>query len=247
MNGLRAPIELMLFDLGGTLFHEKGPWDELYRRADAELWKVLHGAGAALEPPRIYGTAETLIQYYSKLDSPDLSEPTTFRVLDALLRQEGIALEQEALRAGLRAMYAVTQPNWQADEDVIPTLRRLKHDGLRIGAVSNGADDENTHALVDRSGVRPYLEFTISSAAFGKRKPDPGIFRVALDHFGVPPERAVMVGDNYEADILGAHRTGMQAIWMTRHVGRPLPAATQGEPEAVVPALSAIPPLLQGV
>jgi FMN phosphatase YigB (HAD superfamily) len=68
-----------------------------------------------------------------------------------------------------------------------------------------------------------------------------------LDHFGIPPERAVMVGDNYEADILGAHGTGLQAIWITRHVERPLPAPTQDAPEAVVQVLSEIPRLLQAV
>ncbi len=241
---IRQPIEVVLFDLGGTLFHEIGPWDGLYRRADDELWKVLHGAGVDLGPRDLYGDDDTLFAFYTKHQSPGLAETTMASVLDQLLRSKGFALDAETLRSGLRAMYAVTQTNWRAEDDTIPTLRQLRSRGFRIGAVSNGSDDDNTQALIDNSGVRPYLEFLISSAAFGRRKPDPAIFRLALDHFQVAPEHAIMVGDNYEADVVGAHGAGMQAIWITRRVKPPLPEMAEGEPEAIVEALSEIPPLL---
>lgn len=247
MPGLRGPIELVLFDLGGTLFHELGPWGELYRRADAELWKVLRREGVSMAPHDLYGDAETLFELYARNQSPDLNERPMAAFLGELLRASGMGLNEGTLRAALRGMYAVTQPNWGVEDDAISMLQRLKADGFRIGAVSNGADEDNTQSLVDKSGVRPFLETVVSSAAFGRRKPDPGIFRAALRHFGTRPERAVMVGDNYEADILGAHGVGVQAIWFTRHVGRPLPETAQGEPEAVVEALSQIPALLPAI
>src|SRR5258708_11687266 len=84
--------------------------------------------------------------------------------------------------------------------------------------ISNAADDENTQTLIDKGGFRPYLEFIVSSAAFGKRKPDPGIFRVALDHFKLPAAEAVMVGDTLDADIAGARGVGMNSIWITRRL-----------------------------
>ncbi len=242
---MRRPVELVLFDLGGTLFYEAGPWPDLYRRADAELWSVLRRAGVGLAPPGLYGGAGTLFECYNGHPSPDLRETTMLVFLDDLLRAKGYALDEETLRAALRAMYAVTQGNWRVEDDTIRTLRLLKSDGFRIGAVSNGADDENTQALVDRSGVRPYLEFLVSSAACGWRKPDPRIFRLALDHFSIPPERVVMVGDNYEADVVGGHGAGMQAIWITRRVAPPLPEMSRGTPEATVATLSEIPPLLE--
>ncbi len=242
---IRQPIEVVLFDLGGTLFHELGPWDGLYLRADEELWRVLHRAGVALGAHDVYGGDDTLFGVYTSRQSPDVAERTMGSFLDDLLHSKGVEIDEETLRAGLRAMYAVTRTNWRAEDDAIPTLQQLSRRGFRIGAVSNGSDDENTQALVDKSGVRPYLEFLISSAAFGRRKPDSGIFRLALDHFRIAPERAIMVGDNYEADVLGAHGVGMQAIWITRRVSPPLPEMAQGEPEAIVQTLSEIPPLLE--
>ena len=64
----------------------------------------------------------------------------------------------------------------------------LKSRGYRIGLISNAADDDNTQALVDKGMFRPYLEYIVSSAAFGMRKPHPDIFRSALKHLGVSPE-----------------------------------------------------------
>lgn len=244
---INQPVELVLFDLGGTLSYERGSTEALYPRADAALWQALHAAGVTVEPRELYGGARTLLEFYytAHRTDADLSEPTIRAVLDALLQQRGFRLEEETLRAALRLMFSITQANWEPETDSVPTLRLLKSRGYRIGVVSNVSDEENMQVLIDKAGQRPYLEHIVSSAAFGKRKPDPGIFRAALRCFGTQPERAVMVGDNLEADILGAHGAGMQAIWITRRVARPLPETIQGAPEAIVEALSDIPPLLE--
>jgi putative hydrolase of the HAD superfamily len=141
-------------------------------------------------------------------------------------------------------MYAVTQSNWYPEEDAIPTLETLKRRGFHLGLISNAADDENTQTLIDKGGFRPYLEFILSSAAFGKRKPHPAIFKAALEHFGVKANQAVMVGDLKETDILGAHQTGMRSIWITRRV-KNKDTAIKVEPDAVVSTLSEIPGLLE--
>jgi HAD superfamily hydrolase (TIGR01509 family) len=243
---IKQPIELVLFDLGGTLSYEKGSTEALYPRADMALWKVLHEAGVTAGPDQLYNGARTLLELYYTVHrtDADLNEPTILAVLDGLLQQKGFRLEKQALRAALRSMFSITQTNWAPEADSVPTLRLLKSRGYRIGVVSNVSDEENMNVLIDTGGLRPYLEHVVSSAAFGKRKPDSGIFRAALSLFGTGPRRAVMVGDNYEADILGAHGAGMQAIWITRRSPRPLPATAQRAPEAVVEALSEIPPLL---
>jgi putative hydrolase of the HAD superfamily len=57
------------------------------------------------------------------------------------------------------------------------------------------------------------------------RKPDARIFRAALDRLGVPAERTVMVGDNLEADIVGARRVGMRTILLTRPGAKRLAAS----------------------
>jgi HAD superfamily hydrolase (TIGR01549 family) len=237
---IRQPVDLVLFDLGGTLIYEAGPWDGLFARADRELWRALHDSGVKTEARDIYEGSENLFDLYYKLHRSGLDEPTTAGVLDTALRSKGFALHPDQLRAALRAMFAVTQANWLPEEDAASTLDALQRAGYHLGLISNASDDDNTQLLVDKVGVRPFLEYISSSATYGRRKPDAGIFRAALDHFGVPAERAVMVGDSYEADILGAQEAGLQAIWITRRLSQPpLPSAAD-RADAVVSTLSQI-------
>ena len=120
----------------------------------------------------------------------------------------------------------------------------MKRNGFKIGLISNAADDDNTQALIDKARLRPYLEYVVSSAKFGRRKPDAGIFRSALEFFGASPAEAVMVGDTPEADIVGAHGVGMQGISITRRAAAPAAGSQEIGADAVVSTLSEIPALL---
>ncbi len=244
---MTSAIRLVLFDLGGTLFHEVGPWPELYRRADEALWEVLKEAGVAPEARAVYGSSTNLIEHYYTLHRGDLSEPTIRAVLGQLLHGCGYDLPADKLRSAIGAMFKVTQANWELEEDALPTLSALRSAGFLMGAISNGSDDDNTQALIDKGGIRPYFEYILTSGTFGKRKPHPEIFLKALSYFGTPPSETVMIGDDYEADITGAQAAGMQSIWITRRVEAPVAIRAEGRPLAVVSALSEIPAILRNI
>lgn len=238
-----SSIRVVLFDLGNTLIYDKEPWENLYLRADKALWNSLHGYGVKAEPHDIYGKHKTLFHLYYKLRENDLEEPGIGNVLQELLNKNDIHLSEKELRSALHSMYRITQANWFAEDDAIPMLDKLKQCGFRLGIISNGADDENTYTLIDKAKIRSYFEFIISSAAFGKRKPHPGIFNVALKHFQVSPDQAVMIGDTFDADIVGARQVGMKSIWVTRRVYNTVPRSDV-QPDAVVSTLSEIPALI---
>ncbi len=242
---MKEPIRLVLFDLGSTLIYEKASWDGLFPRADAALWRVLRRNGVSLHPRDVYGRQRTLFELYSQLHGEGLSEPTMSVVLGDLLRGKGFPLSQEQLREAMRAMFSVTQTNWSAEEDAVPTLRALRDNGFHTGVISNASDEDNAQVLVDIGGLRPYLEYIVTSAAFGTRKPDPSIFQLALNFFHIDPREAVMVGDTPEADIVGAHRSGMQGIWIKRRAHGPALLDPEAVPDATISALSEILALLK--
>ena len=102
--------------------------------------------------------------------------------------------------------------NFDIYEDVEPVLDELRAYGLKIGLVSNGARDLREfvrHHHID-------ADVTVASRYHGKVKPDPTIFRKALDKLGVEPEHAAMVGDHIEDDIDGARALGMRAVLVDR-------------------------------
>ena len=240
---MKPTIHVVFFDLGNTLIYEKDPWRPFYERADKTLLDVLNKAGLNTDKQMYHGFRGLLDLYYHRRADKTMEE-TTFVLLKELLEEQGNHnVSDEILHNALRAMYKVTQENWHIETDAISTLRALKEKGYPLGIISNSSDDENTRTLIDKDGIRPYLDWSISSAAFGKRKPHLAIFNAALQHFGVSAGQAAMVGDTFEADIVGAHQAGMASIWITRRVRITVPRSNI-QPGAVVSTLSEIPALL---
>ncbi len=101
------------------------------------------------------------------------------------------------------------------------SLARLKAAGLRLGVVSNS--DGRVEQALAAAGLRDYFDVVIDSALVGLEKPDPRIFRAALEALDVLPEEALYVGDLYEIDVLGAQAAGLRAIWFAPPVGATMP------------------------
>ena len=102
--------------------------------------------------------------------------------------------------------------NFELYEDTLPVLDELRAMDIKLGLVSNTGRD--LAAFVAHHGLD--VDVALSSGAHGKVKPDPSIFRAALDRLGVRPEEAAMVGDSPEDDIEGARALGMRAFLVDR-------------------------------
>jgi putative hydrolase of the HAD superfamily len=80
----------------------------------------------------------------------------------------------------------------------------------RLGVVSNA--DGRVAELLQRLGLAELVEFVIDSHVVGVSKPDPRIFRMGADRFGLEPEQCLYVGDLYAIDVLGARAAGLQPL-----------------------------------
>ncbi len=78
--------------------------------------------------------------------------------------------------------------------------------------ISNGFK-EACEKKLSHSKLTPYFKTIVISEIFGINKPDPRIFEYALQNGNAKKETAVMIGDNIEADVRGALRVGMDAIF----------------------------------
>jgi putative hydrolase of the HAD superfamily len=93
-------------------------------------------------------------------------------------------------------------------------LRDLKARGYALGIVTNGRSPFQERNI-DALGILPYFGAVLVSEAEGVRKPEPEIFLRAAARLGVQAGEVVFVGDNPQADIAGAQRCGMKAIWFS--------------------------------
>jgi len=93
---------------------------------------------------------------------------------------------------------------------VLETLDQLRDEGYGMSIVSN-ADGRVEQQLHD-TGMRQYFERVYDSEVVGVRKPEPGIYEMALKDLGLQPEEAVFVGDMFHIDIWGASRVGIPGL-----------------------------------
>jgi putative hydrolase of the HAD superfamily len=99
------------------------------------------------------------------------------------------------------------------------TVRMLRERGLRLAVVANWDSALPEH--LDRLGLARHFDTIVTSAEAGVPKPDPAIFRLALERLGAEPARALHVGDE-PVDEEGARSTGM------RFAPAPLATAFEG-------------------
>jgi len=86
----------------------------------------------------------------------------------------------------------------------------------RLHIITNGFQEVQEKKLKG-SGIHHYFQKIVDSEMAGVKKPDPYIFELALEMAKVKPQNAIMVGDNLEADILGAKAMGMQVLHYNFH------------------------------
>lgn len=96
-------------------------------------------------------------------------------------------------------------------ENAIPVLEYLDR-RYEMHIITNGFE-EVQHRKLKNSNLLPFFDQVITSEKVGVKKPNPLIFRHAMDIAGAGAHESVMIGDNFEADILGAMNVGMQAIF----------------------------------
>ena len=91
-----------------------------------------------------------------------------------------------------------------------PTLERIK---LPKVLVTNFYG--NMHTVLEEFGLDHLFKEVVESSVVGVRKPDPEIFRLGVQALGLEPQETVMIGDNYEKDIVPAQSIGCHTIWLS--------------------------------
>jgi putative hydrolase of the HAD superfamily len=93
---------------------------------------------------------------------------------------------------------------------MVERTRRLRSDGVRTALVTNNVREfgDGWRSLVP---VDDLFEVVIDSSHAGVRKPDPRIFRLALDALDVAPEQSLFL-DDFPGNIAAAGALGMRGI-----------------------------------
>lgn len=82
----------------------------------------------------------------------------------------------------------------------------------KLHIITNGFEEVQSKKLIN-SKIDSYFKTVTNSERVGVKKPNPKIFHYALDLANTLPEKSVMIGDNFEADIQGANAVGMNTVF----------------------------------
>jgi putative hydrolase of the HAD superfamily len=217
------PITTILFDLDDTLFDHMGT-------ARAAL------AATAARRPTLHGVpVETLYQLYSELLEELHPLVMTGRLSYLEARQQRFTrllapYEPTPTAAAVAQLAEQHYGQYQQLRRPVPgalaLLQALKP-MYKIGIVTNNRTAEQQEKL-RHLGMSHLVDALITSEDVGVLKPDPAIYAQALQRLGATPAETVMVGDNWQADVVGALAVGIRPVWLNRLVVvRPLPEVAE--------------------
>lgn len=95
--------------------------------------------------------------------------------------------------------------------DTQETLQYL-HPNYELHIITNGFE-EVQHDKLKNSKISEFFNTVTTSEEAGVKKPNPQIFHLALEKSGATPSNSLMIGDSYDADILGAQNIGMRSVY----------------------------------
>jgi putative hydrolase of the HAD superfamily len=208
----------VLFDVGETLVHPAPSFPELFARIVGE-------AGHTREPDDVVAASATVMRRFSEASrdgdrwtlSPEASRAFWLGVYERMLGALGLP-STDALRETLYVGFT-DLGNYALFDDVLETLDALEAAGATLGIVSNF--EAWLEDLLGSLSVRDRFPVRVISGVEGVEKPDPDIYRLALERAGVPAGDVAFVGDNPEFDVAPPAAMGMFPVLVDRRARHP--------------------------
>jgi putative hydrolase of the HAD superfamily len=206
----------VFFDVGDTLLAPHPSFLELFAR-------VLGEEGHPIEPDQVEAALQAVGASVSEViaQSSDTRWSTSREksrafwrgLYGAMLAHEGIDDPEGVIFDALYRRFT-SYESYRLFPDVIPTLDACRDAGLVMAIVSNFEDW--LEGMLIEFKVWPYFACVVISGKEGVEKPDPAIFRLALERTGLDPATVVFIGDHPRLDVAAARDLGMTGILVDR-------------------------------
>ena len=200
----------ILWDFDGTLAVRGGMWSGAILETVARFEPSVACELATIRPHMQTGFPwHTPERGHEHLATPEVWWEGLFPAFQRAFQAAGLSSARAiALSREVRSIY-LDPKGWTVFPDVVPTLVSLRTAGWSHAILSNHVPE--LASLTEALGLRQHFDAVFSSAAIGYEKPHETAFRRTLDELGNPPI-VWMIGDSYNADIVGARRVGLPAI-----------------------------------
>ena len=202
---LRERITDVFFDLDHTL------WD-FEKNSGLTFQQILEELGLQIDPVAFITTYSPInLNYWkmyreNRIAKPDLRYQRLKKTFDALSVQVGDDIIHRISEQYIEQLSTHTH----LMENTTSILEYLKPK-YNLHIITNGFEEVQEKKLTN-SGIKDYFKEVVNSEMAGVKKPHRRIFELALEKARTRPEQSVMIGDNLEADILGAQALGFHTL-----------------------------------
>ena len=208
----------IFFDAGETLVHPHPSFPELFASV---LEREGFPVGVDAVHAQIHHVGDRFTQAARTQElwttSPDRSRAFWLSVYERFLAGMGVPTGDGVHEILYREFTDLA--NYALFDDVLPTLSALQGSGAVLGVVSNF--EEWLERLLERLGVLDRFDVRVISGLEGVEKPDPRIYRLALERAGVEARDAAFVGDSPEFDVDPPAALGMFPVLIDRRDRHP--------------------------
>lgn len=222
---MSTDVQVIFFDLGDTLVYIK----KEVREKICNLIQITTGGDIDSD---IYMTAYTT-EWKNRTkpyDNALIKEITTKEAerrywenfLEALLFSLGVSSPPKMLLSWITEIY-MDPKSYACFDDVKPILDELNHFGYRLGLISNAFPSASE--MMKEVGLIQYFAWLFFSFELSYVKPEPEIYKFALEATGVKSINAMFIDDRLEF-VKGARNEGMRAVLIERFTANKLTNST---------------------
>lgn len=223
-----ARRDVLVFDLVGTLVDERSDYESL----DAAMEAARHRFSLADDASRLSGDFSLALMEILRAEEPASDDAPAGKaefvpfeeaakdVFAAVLEVRGIQATVDDVEWFWSTFVAVQRRLVRPMPDARACLDWARREGYGVWVVTD-ADPYFVNEVVPGSGLDRLWDGVVTAMEAGDPKPEPPIFRLALERAGARAADAIMVGDSYERDVLGARGAGIhRAVLVDRHKAR---------------------------
>lgn len=218
-------IKGLIFDFGFTLFSFRDVSVEKYLNCYNEgLTKSLEKlsdlkilTNTLLNKEIIKTFNKKRAEYFKKSVKTKNEYRTSFIFKETFKEHDILELDDQILDELADIYHSCERNQWVPFQYTRETLKNLKNEKkVKLAVLSNHPHHGTIENLLSKYDLRNFFDAVVTSAEYGKRKPDPGIFQYTIKKMGLKsPEFCMICGDEY-ADISGGNRAGLKTIMCNR-------------------------------
>ncbi|NJF24797.1 HAD hydrolase-like protein [Thermococcus sp. Bubb.Bath] len=212
-------ITLVIFDLDGTLVGAPRPFSEIKEELRQKL----------LEKGLKESVIGDLTPMYESLIKISKATGIPFEELHSIQ----VELEKERMEASFLF------------DGVRESLQFLRERGIKAAVVTRSSRDAALLAL-EKNGIMDYFDSIVAREDVPPEdlKPEPGQIMRVLQDLGIPPEKALVVGD-HGYDIIAAGKAGVLSVMITSHESGRMSFSVDATPNFEIPTMKEFVPLLE--